>query len=274
MIALLYDNPNKSYLADVQGGILQACKRTGYNLVLQECNHEDESISSSIIEFVNDFKIDGLIITPPLSDMDEFLDDLDNENIEYSIIAPSTMNPESLYVSSNDYEAAYALTSEIIKHGHKDIGFIKGHPKHSASHMRFNGYLDAIKNHGIKRNDQWIKQGNFSFKSGFDAGVEIFHSAKIPTAIFASNDSMAAGIMKSAQMKGMQVPQDLSLAGFDDSPIAHQLWPALTTVKQPVEKMAAHAAKILIARFDGLAEKTKSKEFKSELIVRESLKSL
>jgi LacI family transcriptional regulator len=140
--------------------------------------------------------------------------------------------------------------------------------------LRFNGYLDAIKNHGIERNDQWVKQGNFSFKSGFDAGVEIFHSEKIPTAIFASNDSMAAGIMKSAQMKGMQVPDDLSLAGFDDSPIAHQIWPALTTVKQPVEKMAAHAAKILIARFDGLAEKTKSKEFKSELIVRESLRSL
>jgi LacI family transcriptional regulator len=131
-----------------------------------------------------------------------------------------------------------------------------------------------MKNSGIKVNDDWIKQGNFSFKSGFDAGVEIFHSENIPTAIFASNDSMAAGIMKSAQMKGMQVPQDLSLVGFDDSPIAHQMWPALTTVKQPVEKMANHAAKILIAKFDGLAERTKSKEFKSELIVRESLKSL
>jgi LacI family transcriptional regulator len=213
-------------------------------------------------------------VTPPLSDMEDFLKELEDHQIDYSVIAPSTMNPESLYVSSNDYEAAYTLTSEIIKHGHKDIGFIKGHPKHSASHLRFNGYLDAIKNHGIKRNDRWIKQGNFSFKSGFDAGVEIFHSEKIPTAIFASNDSMAAGIMKSAQMKGMQVPQDLSLAGFDDSPIAHQIWPALTTVKQPVEKMAAHAAKILIAKFDGLAEKTKSKEFKSDLIVRESLRSL
>ena len=85
---------------------------------------------------------------------------------------------------------------------------------------------------------------------------------------------MAAGIMKSAQMKGLQVPHYLSLTGFDDSPIAHQIWPALTTVKQPVEKMAAHAAKILIAKFDGLAEQTKSKEFKSELIIRESLKAL
>ncbi len=274
MLALLYDNPNKSYLADVQSGIFNACKNTGYNLVIQECDYKSSKLKTDIIEFVENFKIDGLIVTPPLSDMEDFLEELEENQIDYSVIAPSTMNPESLYVSSNDYEAAYTLTSEIIKHGHKDIGFIKGHPKHSASHLRFNGYLDAIKNHGIKRNDQWIKQGNFSFKSGFDAGVEIFHSKKIPTAIFASNDSMAAGIMKSAQMKGMQVPQDLSLAGFDDSPIAHQIWPALTTVKQPVEKMAAHAAKILIAKFDGLAEKTKSKEFKSDLIVRESLRFL
>jgi|TARA_B100001175_G_scaffold226559_1_gene193232 LacI family transcriptional regulator len=274
MLALLYDNPNKSYLADVQSGIFNACKNTGYNLVIQECDYKSNELKNDIVQFVEDFKIDGLIITPPLSDMAEFLQNLDNYQIEYSVIAPSTLNTESLYVSSNDYEAAFTLTSQIIKHGHKDIGFIKGHPKHSASHLRFNGYLDAMKSHGIEKNDQWIKQGNFSFKSGFDAGVEIFHSEKIPTAIFASNDSMAAGIMKSAQMKGMKVPNDLSLAGFDDSPIAHQIWPALTTVKQPVEKMAAHAAKILIAKFDGLAEQTKSKEFKSELIMRESLKTL
>ena len=274
MLALLYDNPNKSYLADVQSGIFNACKNTGYNLVIQECDYKSNELKNDIVQFVEDFKIDGLIITPPLSDMAEFLQNLDNYQIEYSVIAPSTLNTESLYVSSNDYEAAFTLTSQIIKHGHKDIGFIKGHPKHSASHLRFNGYLDAMKSHGIEKNDQWIKQGNFSFKSGFDAGVEIFHSEKIPTAIFASNDSMAAGIMKSAQMKGMRVPNDLSLAGFDDSPIAHQIWPALTTVKQPVEKMAAHAAKILIAKFDGLAEQTKSKEFKSELIMRESLKTL
>ena len=233
MLALLYDNPNKSYLADVQSGIFNACKNTGYNLVIQECDYKSNELKNDIVQFVEDFKIDGLIITPPLSDMAEFLQNLDNYQIEYSVIAPSTLNTESLYVSSNDYEAAFTLTSQIIKHGHKDIGFIKGHPKHSASHLRFNGYLDAMKSHGIEKNDQWIKQGNFSFKSGFDAGVEIFHSEKIPTAIFASNDSMAAGIMKSAQMKGMKVPNDLSLAGFDDSPIAHQIWPALTTVKQP-----------------------------------------
>ena len=274
MLALLYDNPNKSYLADVQSGIFNACKSTGYNLVIQECDYKSSELKNDIVQFVDDFRIDGLIITPPLSDMSDFLNHLDLSEIQYSVIAPSTMNTESLYVSSNDYEAAYTLTSEIIKHGHTDIGFIKGHPKHSASNLRFNGYLDAIKNHNIEVNENWIKQGNFSFKSGFDAGVEIFHSAAIPTAIFASNDSMAAGIMKSAQMKGLKIPEDISLAGFDDSPIAHQLWPALTTVKQPVEKMSSHAAKILMAKFDGLAEKNKSMEFKSELIFRESLKNL
>lgn len=274
MLALLYDNPNKSYLADVQSGIFNACKNTGYNLVIQECNYKSSELTNDIIQFVKDFKIDGLVITPPLSDMQDFLSNLMANKIEYAVIAPRIMNPDSLYVSSNDYEAAYNLTSEIIKHRHRDIGFIKGHPKHSASLLRFNGFLAALKQHGLEPNEQWIKQGNFSFESGFDAGVEIFESSKIPTAIFASNDSMAAGIMKSAQMKGMEVPNDLSLTGFDDSPIAQQIWPALTTIKQPVQQMAAHAAKILIAKFDGLIDKTKSKEFKSELIVRESLKLL
>ena len=196
IIALLYDNPNKSYLADIQSGIFKACKLTGYNLVVQECDYKSPDLNNTIIEFVEDLKIDGLILTPPLSDMDDFLKDLEKNQIEHAVIAPSTKKTESLYVSSNDYEAAYKLTSEIIKHGHKDIGFIKGHPKHSASNLRFNGFIDAIQSHGFKINDAWIKQGNFSFKSGFDAGVEIFHSDRIPTAIFASNDSMAAGVMK------------------------------------------------------------------------------
>ena len=274
IIALLYDNPNKSYLADIQSGIFKACKSTGYNLVVQECDYKSPELNATILEFVEDLKIDGLILTPPLSDMDDFLQDLDKHQIEHALIAPSTKKTESLYVSSNDYEAAYKLTLEIIKHGHKDIGFIKGHPKHSASNLRFNGFIDAIKIHGFDVNDAWIKQGNFSFKSGFDAGVEIFHSDRIPTAIFASNDSMAAGIMKSAHMKGLKIPDDVSLAGFDDSPIADEIWPALTTVKQPVEKMAHHAAKILMAKFNGLEEANQSKEFKSELIIRESLRSL
>ena len=274
IIALLYDNPNKSYLADVQSGIFKACKLTGYNLVIQECDYKSANLNNTILEFVNDLKIDGLILTPPLSDMDDFLKDLDKHKIEYAVIAPSTKKAESLYVSSNDYEAAYKLTSEIIKHGHKQIGFIKGHPKHSASSLRFNGFIDAIVNHSLETNDDWIKQGNFSFKSGFDAGVEIFHSGNIPSAVFASNDSMAAGIMKSAQMKGLKIPDDISIAGFDDSPIADEIWPSLTTVRQPVEKMANHAAKILMARFDGIEESNQSKEFKSDLILRESLKSL
>ena len=274
IIALLYDNPNKSYLADIQSGIFKACKLTGYNLVVQECDYKSPELNNTILEFVEDLKIDGLILTPPLSDMDDFLQDLEKHQIEHAVIAPSTKKTESLYVSSNDYEAAYKLTLEIIKHGHKDIGFIKGHPKHSASNLRFNGFIDAIKIHGFDVNDAWIKQGNFSFKSGFDAGVEIFHSDRIPTAIFSSNDSMAAGIMKSAHMKGLKIPDDVSLTGFDDSPIADEIWPALTTVKQPVEKMAHHAAKILMARFNGLEEANQSKEFKSELIIRESLRSL
>ena len=122
------NNPNKSYLADIQSGIFEACKLTGYNLVVQECDYKSPDLNNTILEFVEDLKIDGLILTPPLSDMDDFLKDLEKNQIEHAVIAPSTKKTESLYVSSNDYEAAYKLTSEIIKHGHKDIGFIKGHP--------------------------------------------------------------------------------------------------------------------------------------------------
>ena len=274
IIALLYDNPNKSYLADIQNGILQVCKKTGYNLVLQECDYKNKNLSNSIINFVEDLKIDGLIVIPPLSDMDDFLYKLGHANIHYSIITPSNKKFSSLYVSSNDYDATYQMTEKIISFGHKKIGFIKGDGMHSASNLRFNGFINAIDDYSLERNFDWIIQGDFSFESGFQAGEKIFSSAEHPTAIFASNDSMAAGVMKSAQMKKILIPDELSIIGFDDSLVAKQLWPSLSTVKQPVNEMAFHATKLLIGKFDGLTEKIVSKEFKSKIIIRESLKKL
>ena len=166
------------------------------------------------------------------------------------------------------------MTEKIISLGHKKIGFVKGHEMHSASSLRFNGFINAMDEHSLERNFDWIIQGDFSFESGFQAGEKIFSSGEQPTAVFASNDSMAAGVMKSAQMKKILIPDELSIVGFDDSPTAEQVWPSLSTVKQPVNEMALHAAKLLIGEFDGLTEKTVSKEFKSEIIIRESLKKL
>ena len=274
MIALLYNNPNKDYLADIQGGILRLCKETGYNLVLQECDYTNVNLGLEITEFIDDFSIDGLIVTPPLSDMNEFLEHLNQTQTEYSIIAPSNTRKVKSYVSSNDYEASYAMTNKIINKGHLNIGFIKGHHKHSASHLRFNGFTEALKDRGMSLNSEWIKEGNFSFDSGFSAGLELLKSHNKPSVIFASNDYMAAGVMKAAQMNGINIPLDLSLVGFDDSPLAAQLWPSLTTIRQPVEDMAYHAARLLLGNIDGLSEEMDSKEFISELILRESLINL
>ena len=274
MIALLYDNPNKHYLADIQSGILQVCKETGYNLVLQECDYQNKNLGTEIIEFIRDFQIDGLILTPPLSDMDDLLASLDNAKVQYSIIAPSDKRTSSSYVSSNDYDATYAMTNKIISKGHTDIGFIKGHHKHSASSLRYKGFSDALVEMNIPVKSEWVKEGDFSFDSGFNAGLEILESLLCPSVIFASNDYMAAGVMKAAQMKGIKIPSDLCIIGFDDSPIAEQLWPSLSTVRQPVKEMACHAAKILLGNVDGLSQQTESREFKSELILRESLVNL
>ena len=274
MIALLYNNPNKHYLADIQGGILRLCKETGYNLVLQECDYTNVNLGLEITEFIDDFSIDGLIVTPPLSDMNEFLEHLNQTQTEYSIIAPSNTRKVKSYVSSNDYEASYAMTNKIINKGHVNIGFIKGHHKHSASHLRFNGFTEALKDRGMSLNSEWVKEGNFSFDSGFSAGLELLKSHNKPSVIFASNDYMAAGVMKAAQMNGINIPLDLSLVGFDDSPLAAQLWPSLTTIRQPVEDMAYHAARLLLGNIDGLSEEMDSKEFISELILRESLINL
>ena len=246
MIALLYDNPNKHYLADIQSGILQVCKETGYNLVLQECNYQNKNLGTEIIEFIRDFQIDGLILTPPLSDMDDLLASLDNAKVQYSIIAPSDKRTSSSYVSSNDYDATYAMTNKIISKGHTDIGFIKGHHKHSASSLRYKGFSDALVQMNIPVKSEWVKEGDFSFDSGFNAGLEILESLLCPSVIFASNDYMAAGVMKAAQMKGIKIPSDLCIIGFDDSPIAEQLWPSLSTIDSQLKRWHAMQLKFYL----------------------------
>ena len=149
--------------------------------------------------------------------MDDFLNNLEFADIQYSIIAPSTKKVSSPYVSSNDYDG-YEMTEKIISLGHKKIGFVKGHEMHSASSLRFNGFINAMDEYSLERNFDWIIQGDFSFESGFQAGEKIFSSGEQPTAVFASNDSMAAGVMKSAQMKKILIPDELSIVGFDIHP--------------------------------------------------------
>jgi LacI family transcriptional regulator len=168
--------------------------------------------------------------------------------VPYVRIAPYRAIDRAPYVNIDDAGAAFEMTSLLLELGHRDIGFIKGHAEHGATHLRYGGYSAALRSKGVPLLQQRVRQGDFSALSGIEAAEDLLSQKNRPTAIFASNDEMALGVMLVANRLGLKVPQDLSVCGFDDMAAAKLVWPQLTTIRQPIAEMSAAAAEMLISR--------------------------
>ena len=143
--------------------------------------------------------------------------------------------------------------------------FIIGHPNHTASDLRLFGYRRALDRAGIAFEPKYVRQGHFDFASGEAAADSLLDLPKPPTAIFASNDDMAAGVLSVAHDRRIDVPRHLSVAGFDDTTVARMVWPKLTTVHQPMWELAEAATALLVE-----AGPTKHVRLPHQLIERES----
>jgi LacI family transcriptional regulator len=174
----------------------------------------------------------------------------------------------------DDARAAEEITNLIISLGHERIAFIKGAADQAASGLRYQGYLRAMKTHHVAVDKELVHQGDFRFASGVEAAHHLLSRRIRPSAVFASNDDMALGVLAAAQRLGLSVPGDLSIAGFDDSTAAGLVWPPLTTVRQPMDEMARVAVEMLIAanRHDAEppSEQSLHRVLPHELVVRDS----
>ena len=154
----------------------------------------------------------------------------------YASISPRAGNGR-MGVRVDDRGAVHELIAHLAALGHTRIAHISGHPDHGASEWRIQGYREALKRAGLPFHRGWQVPGEFTFESGMRAARRLLALEPRPTAIFAANDDMAAGVLRVAAELGLSVPRDLSVCGFDDVPIAHHVTPALTTVRQPTRDM-------------------------------------
>ena len=270
IIGCLYDNPSQSYITRLQSGALSACKEHGYNLLIHPSKLRGQDLLDSVEKLKIDTYLDGLILTPPFSDNLELIKFLKEKEIPFASVA-SNINTESLIsVDFNDEESAYNITNHLISLGHTRIGFIKGHFEHGTTEKRFIGYKKALESSGIELIPELVVDGDFSYKSGESCAKRLLSLKSKPTAIFASNDHMAAAVLKVASQLKIPVPQQLSIAGFDNGPIAHHIWPSLTTVEQPIEEMLYLATKKLIEQLSVNERLTFNVALKSKLVIRES----
>lgn len=246
LIGLLYENPSANYIVDVQHGAMARCRQERFQLFVHQCSGRGDALLQDIGALIDQTHLDGVVLTPPLSESTKLIQALDRRGLPFVRIAPNQMQHPSPYVEMDDEGAAREMTEYLIGLGHRRIGFIIGHPDHYASGQRLKGYRAALQAHGIPYEEQLVRQGWFMFDSGLQVGRELLALPEPPTAIFASNDDMAAGAVMAAHEKGISIPEQLSVVGFDDTYIARTVWPCLTTVHQPSYELAFAATDLLL----------------------------
>lgn len=248
-IALLYSNPSASYLSELLMGTLEQASRSDVHLVVERCEFDKDE--EKVVRRLIDSGIDGFLLPSPLCDETALLDMLAREEASAVLIGPGRAHSQHSAVMIDEYQAAFDMTSHIIGLGHRRIGFIIGNPHQTASGQRLSGYLEAMAAAGLEVSDELVMQGLFTYRSGYDAAVRLLDQPDPPTAIFASNDDMAAAVVAVAHRRHLDVPVDLSVCGFDDTAIASTIWPELTTIRQPIAEMARRAVALLADELRG-----------------------
>jgi LacI family transcriptional regulator len=248
-VGLLYSNPSSSYLSEFLVGSLDQATRSSVDLVVEKW--DDDTSVEAVVAHLQRGRIDGVILPPPLCDLPELVEALDRAGIPAVAVATGRAPSDLAAVSIDDRHAAYEMTRHLIALGHDRIGFIKGNPNQSASTRRFEGYVAALGEAGLPVQDELIAQGFFTYRSGLDAAEHILSLIDPPTAIFASNDDMAAATVAIAHRTGLDVPGDLTVCGFDDTSLATTIWPELTTIRQPISAMARAAVEVLVRQLKG-----------------------
>ena len=263
-IALMCSNPGPYFLHGLMEGLRGPCARRGVRLIVHAYERDAPELGADVRTLIRQMSPDGVILTPPIADHEPVLEALERAGTPYVRISPGVQPGRSAAVSIDNEAAAREMTRMLIGLGHRRIGFIVGHRAYAVSNQRLAGYLDALREAGIGLDLELVQQGWFDFASGEAAAARLLRLAERPTAIFASSDDMAAGVLATAHAQGLRVPADLSIAGFDDTDLARLLWPPLTTMRQPIVAMAERAAALL---FDKSGEQV---VLPSELVARAS----
>jgi LacI family transcriptional regulator len=266
-VALICDNPNPWYVYEVQYGTRLRCQQEKVRMIAQPYDRNAPDLIADITGLIDQVHPDGLILTPPASDHAELLEELVRRKVPFVRIQPGTQIGLSASVYVDNEQAACDMTRHLLDLGHRRIGFIVGDRGYAASGQRLSGYLRALSEAGLGLDLTLVRQGRYDFASGAAAAEELLALAERPTAIFASSDDIAAGALATAHRLGVHVPDALSIAGYDDTAFAAVVWPALTTIRQPIRALAEMAADLLLAPGDAIERR----QLAHELVIRDSV---
>ena len=240
----MHDNPIRDYVGRINEGSYAACRRAGYYLLPERLTLTASDRLEELDLFLDTSRVDGVVLSPPLADDALMIGHLKARGVPFVLLSPEDSDSGFLMVKRDQKSAAYEMTEHLISLGHKRIAFVSGPRSHGAAITRRVGFEEAMAAAGLPPGP--VVDGDFSFRSGSAAGEDLLSGPERPTAIFAANDHMAAGVMAYALKAGLSVPGDLSVAGFDATEMGEAMWPPLTTIRQPLEEMGKEAASLLM----------------------------
>ncbi len=265
-IALLHNNPSAGYLSELLVGCLAEVGAADIQLTVEYCDGENDH---ALAERLGKHGIDAALLPSPLADDPGLLDALRRMKLPIVQIATARPADFATAVTIDDEAAAHAMTSHLLSRGHRRIGFIMGSTKQSSAELRKEGYLRALREAGVPIEPRLIQQGYFTYRSGMIAAEALVTLDPRPTAIFASNDDMAAAAIAVAHKHRLDVPAQISIVGFDDTPLATTIWPELTTVRQPIQEMARLATRFAVEAARGHLP-ARHHRLNFELVLRQS----
>jgi len=244
-IGLLYSNPSAGFLSEFLVGSLDQASRADVQLIVEKCEIGDHEIE--VTERLVENGIDGVILPPPLCESAGVLAVLREAGVPTVAVATGVPSSDVMAVSIDDRQAALNMTEHLLALGHQRIGFVEGDHNLTATERRLDGYRAALAARDIPYDDALVAPGLFTYKSGLDAADRLLAQEHRPTAIFASNDDMAAAVVAVAHRRGLDVPGDLTVCGFDDTTLSTAIWPELTTIHQPIADMSREAISMVVA---------------------------
>jgi LacI family transcriptional regulator len=268
-IGLLCSIPNATYVSEFLIGALERCSQVNAQLIVKRHSPGDDLGKAAAM--LVDARLDGVILPPPVCDEPGLVQALRGAGIAVIATGSIRQGTDLPSIGIDDFAAARAMTRHLVSLGHRRIGFVTGRANHAATGLRRDGYRAALADAGLAVEEALIAPGTFTYHSGLDAAEALLSLDPPPTAIFASNDDMAAAAVAVAHRRGLDVPADLSVCGFDDTPLATTIWPELTTVRQPVSVISEEAVSMLaeIVR-GGAPDPTPHRLLDFELIRRQS----
>lgn len=269
LIAMIYDNPSPQYVVNMQRAILDELEDTGLQLVIRPCDRHDPDFYERMQDFVDQTKVSGAILPPSVSEDQKLVDLLTAAGCRCIRIASVVLDQSENTVKTHDSAGAAQAARHLAELGHRDIVHIRGPLSFRSAHERWRGFREVLGEYGVELGPESVLEAGYTFDTGLQRATEVLARKQRPTAIFAGNDEMAIGVYQAAHNAGIRIPEQLSVVGFDDTPIASRVWPPLTTVRLPIRDMGRAAARLLLTDSEAPRDQHYI-SFTPELIVRSS----